>query len=189
MLRSVACVWPALALSLSLSPRITRCLNACSSARPPRFSAVPPALARAVGDAVPSARCCPRPLLALSVTLSRARAAGLHPSFQPCSNRSPPCGRCRVAASTVLRADAPLEHPVRARDPAYALLERPRPRLRLRLAPYRSTPCGRSRVAASPVLRIIVPKYSQLNESPLECPSVQVPSRHSREKWTIGRQA
>ena len=32
---SVACVWPALTLSLSLSPRITRCLNACSSARPP----------------------------------------------------------------------------------------------------------------------------------------------------------
>ena len=46
---------------------------------------------------------CPRPWLALSVTLSRARAAGLHPSFQPRSNRSPPCGRCRVAASTVLR--------------------------------------------------------------------------------------
>ena len=35
MRRSVACVWPALTLSLSLSPRITRCLNACSSARPP----------------------------------------------------------------------------------------------------------------------------------------------------------
>ena len=35
MRRSVACVWPALTLSLSLSPRITRCLNACSSARHP----------------------------------------------------------------------------------------------------------------------------------------------------------
>ena len=39
MRRSVACVWPALtlslSLSLSLSPRIMRCLNACSSARPP----------------------------------------------------------------------------------------------------------------------------------------------------------
>ena len=32
---SVACVWPDLTLSLSLSPRITRCLNACSSARHP----------------------------------------------------------------------------------------------------------------------------------------------------------
>ena len=34
MRHSVACVWPALTLSLS-PPRITRCLNACSSARPP----------------------------------------------------------------------------------------------------------------------------------------------------------
>ena len=31
---TVACVWPALTLSLS-SPPDTRCLNACSSARPP----------------------------------------------------------------------------------------------------------------------------------------------------------
>ncbi len=98
MRRSVACVWTALTHTLSLSPQITRCLNACSSARPPPA----PGPARAVRDAVPSARCCPRPLLALSVTLSRARAAGLHPSFQPCSNRSPPCGRCRVAASSTV---------------------------------------------------------------------------------------
>lgn len=36
MRRSVACVWPRPhSLSLSLSPRITRCLNACSSPRHP----------------------------------------------------------------------------------------------------------------------------------------------------------
>lgn len=40
---------------------------------------------------------CPRPLL---LALSQARAAGLQPSFHPRSNRSPPCGRGRVAAST-----------------------------------------------------------------------------------------
>ena len=94
---TVACVWPALTLSLS-SPPGTRCLNACSSARPP---------------------------------LTRR--------------------------SNILFERA---------TPAYALLERlfkrgalwcARPRLRLRLAPYRSTPCGRSRVAASPVLRVLVP--------------------------------
>ena len=59
-------------------------------------------------------------------------------------------------------AHAPLEHPVRARDPRLRTARTPvracaRPRLRLRLAPYRSTPCGRSRVAASPVLRVLVP--------------------------------
>jgi len=48
----------------------------------PRVSAVPTAL---VARAVPSARC---------------RPAGLQPSFHPRSNRSPPCGRGRVAAST-----------------------------------------------------------------------------------------
>ena len=69
----------------------------------PEFLPCPRPLLAAVGDAVPSARQCPRPWLALYETLSRARAAGLHPSFQPRSNRSPPCGRCRVAASTVLR--------------------------------------------------------------------------------------
>ena len=39
----------------------------------------------------------PTPLL---LALSQARAAGLQPSFHPRSNRSPPCGRGRVAAST-----------------------------------------------------------------------------------------
>ena len=57
-------------------------------------------------------------------------------------------------------AHAPLELPVRARDPRLRPARTPvracaRPRLRLRLAPYRRTPCGRCRVAASPVLRNI----------------------------------
>jgi hypothetical protein len=65
---------------------------------------------------------CPRPLLALlSVTPSRARASAPGPGsrctrrcperallacilpFSLALNRSPPCGRCRVASSTVLR--------------------------------------------------------------------------------------
>ena len=94
---------PSVSIDVSLaSVHSLRVILTWPSTEPlPRVSAVPPALARAVGDAVPSARQCPRPWLALSVTLSRARAAGLHPSFQPRSNRSPPCGRCRVAASTV----------------------------------------------------------------------------------------
>ena len=54
---------------------------------PPRVSAVPPALGLA--RAVSRARCWPAP------------------SFQPRSNRSPPCGRCRVAASSVLRRYRP----------------------------------------------------------------------------------
>jgi len=49
----------------------------------PEFLPCPRPLLAAVGDAVPSARQCPRPWLALYETLSRARAAGLHPSFQP----------------------------------------------------------------------------------------------------------
>ena len=100
---------PSVSIDVSLaSVHSLRVILTWPSTEPlPRVSAVPPALARAVGDAVPSARQCPRPWLALSVTLSRARAAGLHPSFQPRSNRSPPCGRCRVAASTVLRSFGP----------------------------------------------------------------------------------
>ena len=49
----------------------------------PEFLPCPRPLLAAVGDAVPSARQCPRPWLALYETLSRARAAGMHPSFQP----------------------------------------------------------------------------------------------------------
>ena len=49
-------------------------------------------------------------------------------------------------------AHAPLEHPVRARDPRLRTARTPvracaRPRLRLRLAPHRRTPCGRCRVS------------------------------------------
>ena len=97
---SRAHTWPPPSVSIDVSLASVHSLRVIltwPSTEPlPRVSAVPPALARAVGDAVPSARQCPRPWLALSVTLSRARAAGLHPSFQPRSNRSPPCGRCRV---------------------------------------------------------------------------------------------
>jgi hypothetical protein len=161
LMHACAVRWPVSgppSLSFSLSPRITRCLNACSSARPPltrrsKVSAVPPALARAaVGDAVPSARQCPRPWLALYETLSRARAAGLHPSFQPRSSSKPslrPLPRSLVNGPTSSCSSARPRLRT-ARTPVRACA---RPRLRLRLAPYRSTPCGRSRVAASPVLR------------------------------------
>ena len=95
-----------LASTLSKSP----CLILCQRVNLPRFRGlfwhacriprthtwVPPSPGH-LQKLSPEFLQCPRPLL---LALSQARAAGLQPSFHPRSNRSPPCGRGRVAAST-----------------------------------------------------------------------------------------